>query len=74
LHSVTMLKDSKKIAAEFLKKNFRFDTRHNLRNNLDLMKGLSKLKIKSNDKPIYLDVINMFRNILPLYEVLRVNS
>ena len=41
-----------KIAVKFLKENFRFETRHNIKNNLELIEDLNKLKIKSNDKLI----------------------
>ena len=54
-----------------MKKNFRFDTRH-IRNNLELINGLNKPKIKSDDKLIFLDVTNMFGKIpkIPLLELL----
>ena len=50
--------------------------RHNIRNNLELIEGLKKLKIKSNDKLIPLDVTNMLGKIpkKPLLELLRFDS
>jgi len=65
-----------KIIAQFLEENFRFETRHNIRNNLELIEGSKKLKIKSNDKLISFDVNNMFGKISkePLLELLRSNS
>ena len=48
-----------KIVAEFLKKNFRFETRHNIRDKLEHKEGINKLNIKRNDKLISLDVMSL---------------
>lgn len=46
-----------------LKENFNFDTIRNIRNNQDLIDGLDKLKIKSNDKVFSSNVCDMFGEI-----------
>ena len=65
-----------KIAAEFLKENFRFETRHNIRNNLEVIEDSNQLKIKSDDKMISLHVTNIFGETLkePLLELLPFNN
>jgi len=40
-----------------LKENFQSDTRYNIRNNLELIESLNKLKIKSDDKLISITFI-----------------
>ena len=53
-----------KMAAELLMENFRLEMRHNIRNNLELIRLLNKLNIKSNDKLlISLDVTIIFGEI-----------
>ena len=56
-----------------MKENY---TMHNIRNNLELIEGLDKLEIKSNDKLISLDVTNMLREIPkePLLELLHAST
>ena len=60
----------------FLKKNFWFDKRHNIRNNPELIEGLNYIKDKSNDNLISLDTTNLFgeKPKEPPLELLRFNG